>query len=406
MIQDLDILPPSHQSVLYQTDRHGRSIRVFKLEDAQPVGQIYYPGVRLFSFHDSTLYNPIRERIMSIPDVTPSNLHMSLARHIEEQPVFFFVYNVDNYYHFVYDTLPYLITYNRLKKTIPNLKLLVNYANEQQFTLNRFVLEFLELLDIGQSDLLFIDKQTIYRTVYISSSYTHDGLSNGVPRQEVYDLYQELAGKVDACTDMPQKIYISRRSQKHGQLDNMGTNYTLKRRFVNEDDVVSFVETLGYQEVFTELLDTREKIALFKNCTHVIGPIGGGLCNVLFSRPSTKLMAIVSPGFLMVNRRFSHSFVDVKTTYFYDTEHFEVSPYKKNMRVRIKSSGIIGEIAHVEDARLCVIYSNDVVAGWNSQVRYERAWVTPDDVEIIDDGLNAAWIIDMHKFREAMAHVY
>ena len=34
---------------------------------------------------------------------------------IIEENVFFFIYNFDNYYHFLYDTIPYLYTYLELK---------------------------------------------------------------------------------------------------------------------------------------------------------------------------------------------------------------------------------------------------------------------------------------------------
>ena len=42
-----------------------------------------------------------------------------------ETPVFFFIYNVENYYHFIYDTLPYLYYYFEVKKSVSNLKLLI-----------------------------------------------------------------------------------------------------------------------------------------------------------------------------------------------------------------------------------------------------------------------------------------
>ena len=63
-------------------------------------------------------------------------------------PVFYFVYNTDNYYHFIYDTLPYLITFNHLRSNIPNLKLLMNYPNKSMDNFYLFVKEFLEILDI------------------------------------------------------------------------------------------------------------------------------------------------------------------------------------------------------------------------------------------------------------------
>jgi capsular polysaccharide biosynthesis protein len=401
IVEDLNCVPD--QYVFHVADEHGREIRIFKLADVQAVGQTHYPTVALYS--RGQIFNPIRERVMSLPDVAPRLLErpsVSKVHRIEVTPVFFFVYNVDNYYHFLYDSLPYLITYQHLRKVVPHLKLLINTANRQQRKLSQFVTEFLSLLDIQESDLVLFDDDTLYRDVYISSSYTHDNQSNDPPRQEVYDLYRSLGDKVECDPKLPRKIYVSRRSYKHAKYDNIGTNYTTRRNFVNESEFVSLLESQGYTEVFTELLTTREKIALFKGCTHVIGPIGGGLCNVLFSSPQTKLISIVSPHFLDINKRFCYSFANVDVGYFYGTQHIETSEHKRYMRVRIKPLNLIGEIADVLKDDVCVAYSDDPVAGWNAQHTYNIKVVPKDAVEILDPGLNSAWTMDLTKFAETV----
>lgn len=407
-MNELECLDPTNRFVLYSRDANDRKIEVFEMRHVQVVGEPYYPGIRLFSHQYGEFYNPIRERIMSLYGVELNNNHSKLASSIRTEtcPVFFFAYNVDNYYHFVYDTLPYLITYQYLKRTNPTLKILTSFANSQQNKLNKFVIEFLELLDIKKSDILIVDDKTIYETMYVSSSYTHDGKSNIPPRQEVYDLYKQITDRIEPNELLPKKIYISRRAYKHGNYDNIGTNYTIKRNFTNEGELVTFLEHHGYTEVFTELLTTKEKIALFKNCTNVIGPIGGGLCNVLFSSSDTKLTAIVSPHFLNINKRFCYSFANVNTNYFMHTENVENSIYKKYMRVYIKSLDTIGEIETIDDvnSRLGVLYSNNIVAGWNAQVQHEHTWVSYGDVEIIDYGLNSAWKIDINKFSEEFSN--
>lgn len=374
---------------LYERDDNGREIYLFMKQCVSITGT--YPKVTL-SAHDG-FWNPINEQIMSLPDVPANDVVFQDFECVEERPVFFFIYNLDNYYHFLYDSLPYLISYKELKKSIPELKLLVDSIHY------RFIWEFLELFDIFESDVIFLNQNTLYQTVYISSSYTHDNKSNFPPRKEIYTLYDDLASRVSDNTELPKKIYISRRSSKHSQYDNMGTDYTTRRRLVNEDELVLFLESIGYVEVFTELLSTLEKIALFKNCTHVVGPIGGGLCNVLFSRPTTTLIPIVSPYFLDINGRMRYSFANVNTTYFYDTRHVEVSAFKQYMRVRIKNTNIIGEIQDIKNNTLGVSYHNEAVAGWNARGRYEFMRIPESEAEIIDPGLNSAWEMDMEKFR-------
>jgi capsular polysaccharide biosynthesis protein len=128
---------------------------------------------------------------------------------------------------------------------------------------------------------------------------------------------------------------------------NIGTNYTERRKMANEDELVNFLTSKGYVEVFSELLTTKQKIAIFKNAESVIGAIGGGICNVLFSKPECKLTAIVSPYFLDVNTRFKYSIDKVKLTLFVDSKNVETTSFKKYMRV--KCGDIVGEITNIEN---------------------------------------------------------
>lgn len=389
---------------LFVEDANGREIVISTITNAQCIGQSHYPSVQLWSHSEKRVYYPINETIMSLAaePFTGATAHgpPKDILQIEKNPVFFCVYNVENYYHFLYDTLPYLISFKHLKRLVPNLKLLVNSRKQP---LNRFVTEFFALLGISQRDLVFFDANTLYRVMYVSSSYTHGGLSNQPPRKEIYDLYKMLAGSIKNNLPLSKKIYISRRSDKHGMYDNIGTNYTTRRQLVNEDELVYFLQDKGYVEVFTELLTTEEKIALFKDCSHVVGPIGGGICNVLFSKPDTKLTAIVSPHFLDINSRFKYSFTNVKTNYFIDTYHVEQSTFKRYMRVKIKDRNIIGEITGIDGDYLCVKYSDDVVAGWTAGEEYKHVWVLEDNVQVLDQGLNSAWSIDMNKFERVFS---
>lgn len=358
-----------------------------KLNNVQIVGQTYYPGIKFLCHEDGRIYAPIQDKISSIPDLLLKNVDLIpnvAIKYVEHNPVFFFVYNVDNYYHFVFDTLPYLIDYLPFRD---EAKLLVNSASGK---LHKFVIEFLDLLGIKESDLIFARDDVLYENVLLPRTQN---------LEEKHSLYRHLIDRVPARNDLPKKIYVSRRSQKHGNYDNIGTNYTSKRKLANEDELVAFLQEEGYTEIFTELLDTQTKIALFKDCTHVVGAIGGGLCNVLFSKPSTKLISIVSPFFLEINSEFHNSLCNVDLTYFRRTDHVEYGVFKKYMRVRVHDSDIIGEIQSICGCWLNIAYSDDIIAGWNAQTQYKEMSVHYEDVDIIDNGLNSEWIMDMEKFK-------
>jgi capsular polysaccharide biosynthesis protein len=193
--------------------------------------------------------------------------------------------------------------------------------------------------------------------------------------------------------ETPAKIYVSRRTWLHNDFSNIGTNYTTRRKLTNEDELVDRLSEEGFVEVFTEKLSTIEKVMYFANATHVVGAIGGGISNVLFSRKETKLEALVSPTFLDVNSRFKYSLNCVDVYYNMKSEHVENTEFKTYMRVKTKDGKLIGEIEKIYDDHLLVSYTDGSNTGWNSQNVYKQVEVKIADVEKMDNGLNSPWII-------------
>ena len=255
------------------------------------------------------------------------------------------------------------------------------------------------ILGINENDIIIAEENTLYKQIYISTSYTHDFNSNLPPRGEVYDFYRDIVNSVNIdIKDLPKKIYVSRRSWLHGDISNIGTNYTTRRKLVNEDELVEFLISKGYEEIFTETFTTEEKIAIFKNAESIVGSIGGGVCNVLFSKPNCKLTTLVSPYFLEVNKRFIYSLNKVDLTLFNDTKNTETSYFKKYMRV--KFGDIIGEITEIEGDNITIIYSDSRLSGWNIENKYKTITIKPHDCIKLDEGLNSSWEIDLDKFKK------
>ena len=297
-----------------------RTIEVEHFRDVRFTGHsIHYPQPLLYS-HGKLLL-PTIERFMSLGRGTIYEKDMWYSgellpiKNTVETPVFYFVYNMANYYHFIYDTLPYLYSYFHEKKYHKDLKLLVS-PPEGQIDLYPFVWDCLDLLGISRDDIVFLDQETVYYTVVVGSSLTHDGLSNYRPHSGVF----ETLGRMEGEYDGPEKVYVSRRTWLNDKSDNIGTNYTERRRCVNEDDVAEYFISRGYEEVFCENLSMKEKIGLFRGAKVVAGPSGGGMVNVLFSPPETKVISIDSPTFYEVNSRWKYSLNHTKLYHFSDTE--------------------------------------------------------------------------------------
>ena len=394
---------------LFSADENGRKIDLYKFDNCTLTGiNAYYPNVLIKTQEDLIL--PLLERTMSLKSGTIYEKHgMKFEYNARSHgttcctPLFFFIYNTDNYFHFLYDSLPYLISYLSLKNDMPGLKLLMQYPNEQKKAFYPFITEFLEMLNIQADDIVLLDENTMYSNIYVSTSYTHDIDSNLPPRNEIYDFYQNIVSVVkdryNTSVVTPRKIYVSRRTWLHNDFSNIGTNYTTRRRLVNEDELVEKLKRDGYEEVFTEKLSTIEKILYFANATHVVGAIGGGISNVLFSPKTTKLEAIVSPTFLNVNNRFRYSLDCVDVNYNFNTEHVEKSEFKTYMRVKTKNENaedhIVGEIEKIYDNKLLVSYTDGSNTGWNAQNDYKQIELNKHDTEKLDDGLNSPWKICM-----------
>jgi capsular polysaccharide biosynthesis protein len=67
------------------------------------------------------------------------------------------------------------------------------------------------------------------------------------------------------------------------------------RRVLNEAEVVQFLSRFGFEAVLLETLTVRQQAAAMASCDVVIAPHGGGLSNLVFCSPGTKVIEIFSP---------------------------------------------------------------------------------------------------------------
>lgn len=386
---------------LYENDLNNREINIYHFKGFFLSGDnLFYPNVILQNNLGETIF-PINEKVMSLGEYQKKNLIENNNNHVItdriQNPVFFFIYNMDNYYHFLYDTLPYLISFFELKKTIKNLKLLVNFPNANTKKLYTFNIEFFEILGINTNDLIFAKSNTEYSDMYVSDSYTHGYDSNSPPRSEIYDFFNKIKYNViDKEYVGPKKIYISRRSWVHNNFENIGTNYTLKRKLENETEFVKRLNKLGFDEIFTENINTTDKINLFFNATEIVAPIGGGLVNCVFSKKETRLHVLVSPHFLEINKRFLFCMNKVNLNLFEKTYHFNEDDFKLYMRV--KCGEILGEVIKIQSDKIKIQYSKYFVSGWNSQIKFKTKIFNKCDCKKIDQGLNSPWSFNIDEF--------
>ncbi|MBC8147210.1 MAG: glycosyltransferase family 61 protein [Bacteroidetes bacterium] len=398
--------------ILREKDQNDRSIRYNTINDCVITGyDSFYPNAIIKSDDYDFLILPIKEDFMSLKSGTVYEKDMSFDYQNNntkfnkiDTPAFFFICNTTNYYHFIYDSIPYLFTYFELKKKIPDLKLLMNYSDVSKTTFFPFVLETLEVLGIKLEDITIHNELNKYHTIYIGSSLTHDKKPNTPPRKEIYDLFQRMADSVNLDHNTPKKIYVSRRTWIHNDLSNIGTDYTTRRKLMNEDKLVEYLESIGYKEVFCEKMSMKEKIHLFRNAEYIAGPIGGGMCNILFSKPSAKVFSIISPTFLEVNERFLFSMNNCDLENINDSDFYKSEGDIKNgVRVKIKNQNTIGEVKEYLGNNLYKVVMRKLgTTGSESTDELEEVKLHESEIDPIDAGLNSPWIVDLDKIKQTI----
>ena len=124
MVMSMNIInfKDNNFTILRDMDENDRIIGYSYYNNIQIIGRNYfYPNVLLYNKKE--IINPYDEKIMSLnkDSFYNNNIYNNDVLEITNKifidtSVFFLIYNFDNYYHFLYDTLPYLYTYIELKK--------------------------------------------------------------------------------------------------------------------------------------------------------------------------------------------------------------------------------------------------------------------------------------------------
>lgn len=191
---------------------------------------------------------------------------------IIEMPLFYLDYHFSNYCHFYKDTVCYINLFLELQKEIPNLKILI-FKNKYP----PFVLEFFHMFKLYDSIYFFEERnknKTIFKHLYVGKY-----LINKTEDFKYFDLIYPFLNKLfnkyyEETTPRTEKIYISRRLRSKNEIDKIGECNYINRGCLNELEVVNFLISKNYKEIWIEDYDLIEKIKLFNKCSNIICSAG------------------------------------------------------------------------------------------------------------------------------------
>jgi capsular polysaccharide biosynthesis protein len=183
----------------------------------------------------------------------------------------------DLYYHWLFQLLP---RYNLIERAgIRVSDIDYYYVNSQR---SRFQRETLALLGIEPSKVIAGDKVPYLRARELIVPSVPLGASCFRPWMLDFLREKFLPKNWREMQPSGRRLYISRGRAGY-------------RRVLNESEVVSFLTERGFEVAAMETMSVPEQAAVMAACDVVIGPHGGGMSNLVFCTPGTKVVEIYSP---------------------------------------------------------------------------------------------------------------
>lgn len=391
-------------SVLLENDSNNRDIKIYRLEECIPSGcDVQYPNVIFKNIHK--LYYPLQDKNVRSTFINSYEKDQMMYNFKRQQikkklndSVFFFIYNMDNYFCFLYDAIPYLYSFLELRKQHPRIKLLMQYSDIENKTFHPYIWPILELLGITQKDVVMLSGETRYRRIYISSSYTHDEGYHDEPRVEIFKLYKQIS---DAAYEklkknlpvLPKKVFVSQHKNMTDKFAKIAEPIPYYRKLTNENDLIEYTNQKKCKEIFVEdtTFSLLEKIVIFSKAEVVIGQIGETVANVLFCPKTTKFISIVTPTYLIRFPRFRYCYQNADIKYFTKTEQVEKTIFKTYMKIQNKTDvhNIIATITKIIDDKTSKIEYVD-----ENGIKKEET-ITNSNYIKNDEGVDSPWKIDM-----------
>lgn len=184
----------------------------------------------------------------------------------------------DLYFHWIFDVLPRfdLLTRSNIEIDSIDYFLVSSHRPFQQETLQRLGIPASKILET--QNYLHLQADRLVVPSYPSS-----------PAWMTQRVCRWLQQIILGANFRPQagcdRVYLTRQ-------------HATTRRIINEMELIKFLQPLGFQVVALETLTVQAQAQLLASAQVVISAHGGGLTNLTFCQPGTKVIEIFSPNFV------------------------------------------------------------------------------------------------------------
>jgi hypothetical protein len=185
------------------------------------------------------------------------------------------------YYHWMFDILPKIHLLGISGVEID--KYIINRNGPKK----RFQEESLAMMGITPERIIEVESDHFHlvaNELFITSLSGHSGQ---MPKWTC-DFLRSIFLKEDnkQKQNSVKRLYISRKDAAH-------------RKVSNDKEVQWLLEGYGFKTVELDSLSIQEQAHLFQNADVIVGAHGGGLTNLVFCKPNTKVIEIFSPNWVV-----------------------------------------------------------------------------------------------------------
>jgi hypothetical protein len=152
---------------------------------------------------------------------------------------------------------------------------------------------WISILGFSEADMLVIPNgvnalvpkfsllKPLYGEAYTGASLDGKPLPYDMPSSLMRNFGQDFFRRSEGKEERARKIYVSRRDSS-------------MRPLQNEADLEKLLSERGFEIVVQSKLDPVAQMETFRSADVIVTPHGAGLSNILFCRPETKVVELVS----------------------------------------------------------------------------------------------------------------
>ena len=188
----------------------------------------------------------------------------------------------NNYWHWIFDTLPKIAILEKLNIKKPDFYLLPSLKKKYQLeTLLSLDIPREKLLDGEEYKHIKCDQVLAVDHPYVFKNNPSSSILN-IPFWIIKWLRRKYKKNKSTSKNFSKKIYINR------EADSKISN----RMIINNDEVKIFLKDKGFEILTLTNYSFKDQICIFKNAEFIVGLHGAGFANLIFSKPKTKVIEL------------------------------------------------------------------------------------------------------------------